>query len=107
MEIIRTGLRNHVDDAGSRAPKFGGCAGGHDLKLFDCIQRNVDRGPLSAELLAKESIVVIAAIHAHIVKNATLAGEIDFITVRTLYDADAGRQREQVFEFSTENRSVI
>ena len=47
-----------------------------------------------AGLLGEKAVVIIAAIQTDVVENAALAVEVDFITVRSLRDADAWRQRQ-------------
>ena len=47
---------------------------------------------LPAHLLAEESVVEVAAVHADVVEHASLAGERDLIAVGALDDAHAGRQ---------------
>src|SRR5207253_9412513 len=77
-----------------------------DLKLLDRVQRNVDGGPLPAGLFAEETVIVVASVKADVVEDATLSGEVDFVTIRPLSDAHARCQSEQVFEFPAEHRQV-
>ena len=90
MDFIGAGLRYDVDDAGGGPAKFRGGAGCYYLELFDRIERNVDGSSLSAQLLAEKSVVVITAVQADVVEDAALSGKRDFISIRTLDDADAG-----------------
>jgi hypothetical protein len=76
----------------------------HHLKLFYCFECDVDRGTLSAELLAEETVVVVAAVETHVVEDSALTREVDLVAVRTLRDADTGRECQQVFKLSSEDR---
>src|SRR5437660_11232918 len=107
MSFIGTRFRNNVNDAAGCSAKLGGRPSGHHLKLFHRIQRDIDRGALAAELLAKESVVVIAAVETDVVEDAALSGKCDFVSVRALDDDDPGRQGKQVYEFSSKNRRLI
>ena len=46
---------------------------------------------MTAELLTEKAVVVIAAVEADVVEDAALAGEIYFVPIWSLNDADAGR----------------
>ena len=104
MHYVCTGLGNHVDDPTGGPAEFRGGSGCHYLKLFHGIERNIDRRALAAKLLSEEAIVVVAAIEAYVVEDTTLTGKGDFIAIRTLDDADAGREGQQVFKLSPQNR---
>src|SRR5262249_530015 len=106
VETVRTGLSDHVDHATRRAPEFGIGAAGDDLELLYCFQRDVNRRALSACLLAEEPVVVVAAVQRDVVENAALSVDVDFVAVRTLRDADARRQREQIFKLAPQDRRI-
>src|SRR6185312_12251145 len=57
------------------------------------------------ELLAEETVVVVAAVETHVVEDSTLTREVDLVSVGALRDADAGRECQQVFKLSSEDRS--
>jgi len=61
------------------------------LKLLHCFEREIDRRALAAELLAKETVVVVAAVERNVVEDAALSGEIDLVAVWSLRDTDARR----------------
>src|SRR5581483_6093686 len=86
MHLIRSGFRNDVHYPSGRSSKFGVCAGGHDLKFLHRIQRDVDRRSLSAKLLSKKSVVVIATVQADVVEHSSLPVEVDFVPIRPLRD---------------------
>src|SRR5207253_3101254 len=98
---------NHINDPCCRPAKFGSGSGRNNLKLFHSVQRDIDRGALAAKLFAEETIVVIAAVKADVVENPALTGEVNLVAVRTLDDAYARRQRQQVFKLTAQNRSVV
>ncbi len=102
--VVAAGLRDDVDDTTRRAAEFGRRAGRDDLKLLHRVERDVDRGALSARLLAEEPVVVVAAVEADVVEHAALAGKRDLIAIRPLHDAHAGGQRQEIFELASENR---
>ena len=104
MQYVRAGLGNHVDNSAGGPAEFRGGSGGHYLKLFHGIERNIDRRALAAQLLAEEAIVVVAAIEAHVVEDAALTGKSDFVSIRPLDDTDAGGEGQQVFKLSPQNR---
>src|SRR5437016_4846147 len=106
VDFICSRLGNHVDDATGRAAKLCRSSRGNHLKLFDGIQRNVDCRTLAAKLLAEKAIIVITAVEADIIEDATLTSESDFIPVRALDNADAGRQGQQILKFSAQDRSL-
>src|SRR5882762_9825246 len=90
--------------APSRPPEFRVRAARHYLEFLYGIQSDVDGSALSAHLLAEETIVVIAAIQADVVEDSALPVEVDFVPIRSLHDAYAGREGQQVLEFSPEDR---
>ena len=102
-DVVRAGLRDDVDDAARRPPEFRVGAGRDHLELLHRFERDVDGRALPAHLLAEESIVVVAAVEADVVEHAALSREVDLVAVRSLDDADAGRQREQVLELAAED----
>src|ERR1700682_4260214 len=105
MHFIRPGLRNHIDDSASSTAEFRARSCRHYLELFHGVERNVDRRALSTKLLAEETIVVVTTIETYVVKDATLSGKCDLVSVRTLDYAYARCQRQQVFKLSSQNRS--
>ena len=84
MDIVRSRLGDDVDNPSGRAPEFRIGAAGHYLELLHRVQRNVDRRALPALLLSEESVVVVATVQAHVVKDSTLAIEGDLVAVGTL-----------------------
>src|SRR6266849_184024 len=103
VNVVGARLGDDVDDPACGAAEFGIGAAGHHLEFSDCFEGDVDSSALAAHLLAEEAIVVITAIEADVVEDAALAIDVDFIAVRTLGNADAGGQGEQVFKFTTQN----
>src|SRR6266853_2681348 len=104
MDVIRSRLSDDVNYSSCRASEFSVSAACHHLELFHRIQCDVDRGALTAFLLSKESVVVVATVQADVIKNAALTVEIDLVTVRALRDADARGQSKQVFKLAAEHR---
>src|SRR6266480_6951537 len=100
MDVIRSGLGDDVDYSSSRAPEFRIGAACHHLELLHRIQCNVDRRALPTLLLTEESVVVVSAVQAHVIKDSTLAIEGDLVAVGTLGNRDAGRQGKQVFKLA-------
>ena len=105
MNVVGSRFGDDVDLAAGRAAEFGVCAAGDNLKLLDGLKRNIDRGALAADLFAEETVVVVAAVEANVVKDAALAVDVDFVAVGSLRDADARGQSQQVFKFTTEDGS--
>src|SRR5215203_2189064 len=103
MNVIRTGLGNDVDDSARRTSKLSARASRNNLKLFYRLQCDIDRRALSAELFAKESVVVVASIERNVVEDSALTREIDFVAVGTLRNAYTGCECKQVFKFSSQN----
>ena len=89
MDIVGSRFRDDVDNPAGGAAELGSCSRGDYLKFLHCIERNIDRGALAAELLAKETVVVVAAIETDVVKDTALSGEGNLIAVRPLNDADS------------------
>ena len=104
VKIVRARLGDHVDDAAGGAAEFRVGPTRHDLKLLHRLQRDVDRRALTAELLAEEPVVVVAAIEADVVVHASLAVEGDLVAVRSLDDAHAGSEGEEILELAAEDR---
>src|SRR5262245_26225997 len=102
-EFVRARFGDDVNNAAAAAPELSARAGGDDLELLDGLHRDVDRRALAAGLLPEETVVVIAAVEAYVVKDAALAVEIDLVAVRTLSDAHAGSERQQVFKLAAQN----
>ena len=101
MELIGPRFRDHVHHAACGAPKFRRGSGCNHLKFLHSIERDIDSGALSANLLAKKAVIVIAAIQADVVVDSALSSEIDFVAIRTLDDAYARSKRQQIFELSS------
>src|SRR5215813_2784744 len=106
VNTIRARSGDDVNDTACGAAKLGICAIGYDLKLLNGIKGNVNRGALSSELLAKKTVVIVAAVETHVVEGSTLAGKCDLVTVRSLYDTNAWRKSEQIFKLASQNRRV-
>ena len=107
VHVVGSGFGDHIDDAAGGAAKFGARSGGHHLKFLYRFQRDVDRRALAAQLLAKEAIVVIAAVKTDVIENAALTGEGDLVAIGSLHDADSRRQRQQIFKLAAQNRSRV
>lgn len=105
--IICAGLGDDVDHAAGGAAIFSVSSAGDDLKFLYGFERDVSGSSLAAGLLAEEAVVVITAIEADVVEYAALPVDIDFIAVRSLGNADAGCQSEQVFKLATEDRDAL
>lgn len=106
VKIVCARLGNDVDDASGRATKLSAGSGRDDLKLFDGFKSDIDSGSLAARLLAKEPVVVVPAVKTDVVEDAALSGEADLIAVGSLHDADARRERQQIFKLASENWQV-
>src|SRR5260370_5871705 len=102
MYVVRPRFGNTVDTSAGSAAKFRAGAAGHNLKFLYGVQRDIDRSALAAHLLAKEAVVVVSAIQADVVEDASLAVEIDLVAVGSLDDAHAGCERQQVFKFASQ-----
>src|SRR5262249_5409637 len=87
VQHVGAGFGDNVHHATGGAAELCGCATGHHLKFLDRIQGDVNGRTLPALLLAEKSVVVVAAIKADVVEDTALAGEADFVAVRTLYNA--------------------
>src|SRR5260370_40324227 len=92
VNVVCPRLRDAVHDAAASAAKFRAGAAGHDLKFLYGIQSDIDRSALPAKLLPEETVVVVSAIQADVVEDASLAVGIDFVAVGSLHDANARRQ---------------
>ncbi len=103
VQVIGSRLRDDIDDAPGRAAELRVGAAGHDLEFLHRLQRDVDGGALSAQLLAEEAIVVVAAIEADVVVHASLSAERDLVAIGALHDADSGSEREQIFELPAQD----
>src|SRR5262249_56860408 len=95
---------DNVHHATGGAPELRSGAAGHPLEFLDCIQGDVNGCALPTGLLTEKAVVVVAAIKAHVVEDAALAGEADFVAVRALYNGHARGEREQIFKFSSQHR---
>src|SRR5256885_3960885 len=103
VNVVCARFRDDVDDSARSASKLSARSSRNNLKLFHCLQRDVDCGALSAELFAEEAVVVVTAIETDVIKDSALAREIDLIAVRTLRDADVGRECQQIFKLSSQD----
>ena len=103
VQLVGARLRDDVDDAAGGAAELRVGTARHDLEFLHRLQRDVDRRALAAELLAEESVVVVAAIEADVVVHASLTAERDLVAVRALDDAHAGREGEQILELAAED----
>ena len=56
--------------------------------------KNIDRRALSAQLFAKETVVIVTTVQTDVIENSALAGEGNFVSIRTLDDANPRRQRQ-------------
>src|SRR5437660_3899162 len=104
MNGVGAGFRDDVDDASGAAAELRVGAARRDLEFLDSFQRDVNRGALATHLFAEESVVVVATVEADVVEDAPLPVDIDLVAVRTLSNADAGGQCQQVFKFAPEHR---
>ena len=104
LHVVGARLGHHVDDAAGGAAEFGRRAVGDDLEFLDRFEGDVDRGPLSADLLAEEAVGVVAAVEADVVEDPALAGEGDLVAVRSLHDADARGEGQEILELAAEDR---
>src|SRR5207247_1141807 len=104
--IVRPGFGGVVDYDAGRLPEVGVAACGHKLELPHGLQADVHGSTLSYDMLAEEHIVVDDAIEGNVVEDAALPSTVDLVAIRTLHDADYGRECQQVFEFAPENGSV-
>ena len=97
---VGAGFGDDVDDAAGGAAELGRRSRRDDLEFLDRVQRDVDRGPLSAGLLAEKAVVVVTTVEADVVEDAALSGKGDLVAVRPLDDADARRERQEVLELA-------
>src|SRR5438309_11459021 len=100
MNGVGAGFRDDVDDASGAAAELRVGAARRDLEFLDSFQRDVNRGALATHLLTEETVVVITAVEAVVVKNSELAVDVDFVAVRTLRNADDGGECHEVFKFA-------
>src|SRR5580765_3374382 len=107
VEIVCPRFGDHVDDPSSGSAVLSIRTRGDHLEFLHGIKSDVDRRTLTAGLLAKETVVIVPAVEADVVENATLACEIYFVAVRALCDGNTWRQRQKVFEFSAKDRCVL
>ena len=107
LDRVRAGLGDDVDHAAGRPSELGRRAARDDLELLHRVERDVDRRALTARLLTEEPVVVVAAVEADVIEDAALPGKRDFVAVRSLHDADARRERQEVFELAPENRNRV
>src|SRR5512138_524428 len=92
VNIVGARLRYHVDNTAGGAAKLGRGTRCYHLKFLDGVERNVDGGTLSPELLAEKAIVVVAAVEADVVEDSSLSGKSDLIAIRSLDHANSGRE---------------
>ena len=92
VHIVCTGFGDHVDHTARSAAELGAGAGSHDLKLPHGFHADIDCGPLASDLLTEESVVVVPAIEGDVVEYPALTSKVDLVAIRTLYDADSGRE---------------
>src|SRR5436309_5284541 len=104
LDLVGSRLGDDVDDAAGRVAELGARAGRDHLELLDRLERDVDRRALAADLLAEESVRVVAAIEADVVEHAALSGEGDLVAVGPLHDADSRRERQEILELATQDR---
>jgi hypothetical protein len=90
VEIVRSRLRDDVDEAGHGAAELGVRSVGDDDHLFHGIEVERKRRPLTAALLAEERIVEVRTIDRDVVRDAFLAVDRQLVTVGALHDGDAG-----------------
>jgi hypothetical protein len=105
-DVVRARLGDDVHDAAGGVPELRARAARDDLKLLHGFEGDVDGGPLAADLLAEETVRVVAAVEADVVEDAALAREGNLVAVGSLDYAHAGRQGQQVFEFTAQNRRL-
>ena len=103
VQVIGSRLGDDVDDAPGGAAELRVGAAGHDLEFLHRLQRDVDGRALSAQLLAEEAIVVVAAVEADVVVHAALSAERNLVAIGALHDAHPGSEREQIFELPAED----
>ena len=104
MEVVGAGLGSDIDDAAAGSAKLSICTAGNDLKFLYGFEGDINRRLLAAGLLAEEAVDAVAAIKADVVEDASLSVDANFVAIRTLDGADAGRKREQVLEFAAQHR---
>ncbi len=100
MDLVGSGFCDDVDHATSRAAKFRVRATGDNLELLHCIERDVNGCTLTAELLAKETVVVVTTVEADVVEDTALTVEVDLVAVGALGNRDTRSESQQVFKFA-------
>ncbi len=103
MYVIRSGLGNDVDNAAGCPPEFRVGPAGNHLKFLDRVQRDINRSALSAELLAEEAIVVVAAVEADVIEDAPLSVKVDLVSIWPLRDGHTRCQRQQIFKLAPQH----
>ena len=93
VQIVGPGLRHHIDEPAGTAPELGRRVVGHHLKLFDGIQADRKRRPLPAALFPEKRIIIVGAVDGHIVIDALLPVDRNFIPVRSLHNGHTRSQR--------------
>src|SRR5258708_3428816 len=101
MHVVRARFGNDVYYAAGGAAEFRVGAGRDNLKLFNGLESYVDGRPLAAQLLSEESVIVIASVQTDVVENPALTCECNLVAVRTLNDAYARRESQQILEFTS------
>ena len=104
VHVVCAGFGDDVDHAAGRAAELRAGAGGHNLELPHGFHADVHGSALASDLLAEESVVVVATIDGDVVEDATLPSKVDLVAVRALNDADSRRECQQVLKFAPENR---
>src|SRR6185369_12829108 len=104
VDAVRSGFSDDVHHTAGSASELGAGAGRDNLELLDGFKSDVDRRALAAGLLAEEAIVVVAAVKADVVEDSALPREVYLIAVRSLCNAYSRCERQQVLEFSPQNR---
>src|SRR5262249_9548798 len=107
VQFVRSGFGDYVDKTSGAASELCARTRGNNLEFLDRLHRNIDRRPLTADLFAEKSIVVIAAIEIDIIEYSTLAGEIDLIAVRPLGNGNAGSQGQQILKLTAQNGRIF
>src|SRR5512134_2759029 len=75
VNIVGARFGNDVDDAACCASKLCARTGGNYLKFFHGLECDIDRGSLTSKLFTEKTVVVIAAVEAHVVEYASLPGK--------------------------------
>src|SRR6266446_4591811 len=107
VKRVRAGLGDDVGDRAAGASELGGVAAAVDLELFHRIDAELVRraaGAGTAEGLAVEIVVVIAAIHLQIVERAAQAAEAEIAGADIA--RDAGRKQEKRQEIAAVHTQI-